>query len=69
MSDLSTLSYYLSIEVRQEEEALMLGQSAYTLKLLEWSGMAECKRCVTPMEERLKLMKASITAKVDATLY
>ena len=31
--------------------------------------MAECKSCVTPMEERLKLTKASTTAKVDATLY
>ena len=31
--------------------------------------MVECKPCVTPMEERLKLTKASTTAKVDATLY
>ena len=31
--------------------------------------MAECKPCVTLMEERLKLTKASTTAKVDATLY
>ena len=31
--------------------------------------MAECKPCVTPMEERLKLTKASTTVKVDATLY
>ena len=31
--------------------------------------MAECKRCVTPMEERLKLTKASTATKVDATLY
>ena len=31
--------------------------------------MAECKPCVTPMEERLKLMKDSTAAKVDATLY
>ena len=31
--------------------------------------MAECKLCVTLMEERLKLTKASITAKIDATLY
>ena len=31
--------------------------------------MAECKLCMTPMEERLKLTKASTTAKVDATLY
>ena len=47
----------------------MLGQSAYASKLLERSGMAECKPCVTLMEERLKLTKANTTAKVDATLY
>ena len=41
----------------------------YASKLLERSGMAECKPCVTPMEERLKLTKASTAAKVDATLY
>ena len=69
MSDLCALSYYLGIEVRQGKEALMLGQSAYASKLLELSGMAECKPCVTPMEERLKLTKASTTARVDATLY
>ena len=69
MSDLGTLSYYLGIEVRQEKEALTLGQSAYASKLLERSGMAKCKPCVTPMEERLKQTKASTAVKVDATLY
>ncbi|XP_066395710.1 uncharacterized mitochondrial protein AtMg00810-like [Miscanthus floridulus] len=69
MSDLGVLSYYLGIEVRLGKEALMLGQSAYASKRLEWSGMAECKPCVTPMEERLKLMKASIVSKLDVTLY
>ena len=67
MSDLGALSYYLGIEVRQGKEALTLSQSAYASKLLERSGMAECKSCVTPMEERLKLTKASTAAKVDAT--
>ena len=42
MSDLGALSYYLGIEVRPGKETLTLGQSAYALKLLEWSGMAEC---------------------------
>ena len=69
MSYLGALSYYLGIEVRQGKEELKLGQSAYASKLLEQSGMAECKPCVTPMEERLKLTKASTAAKVDATLY
>ncbi|XP_066324013.1 uncharacterized mitochondrial protein AtMg00810-like [Miscanthus floridulus] len=63
------LSYYLSIEVTQGKEALTLRQSAYTSKLLERSGMAKYKPCVTPMEEWLKLTKASTTTKVDATLY
>ena len=69
MSDLGVLSYYLDIKVRQGREALTLGQSAYASKLLERSGMAKCKPCVTPMEKRLKLTKASTAAKVDATLY
>ena len=69
MSDLGALSYYLDIEVRQGKEELTLGQSAYASKLLEQSGMVKCKPCMTPMDERLKLMKASTTAKVDATLY
>ena len=69
MSDLGTLSYYLGIEVRQGKEAFTLGQSAYASKLLERSGMAECKPWVTSMEERLKLTKANTTTKVDATLY
>ena len=31
--------------------------------------MADCNPCATPMEERLKLSKASTATKVDATLY
>ncbi|XP_066334590.1 uncharacterized mitochondrial protein AtMg00810-like [Miscanthus floridulus] len=68
MNDLGALTYYLGIEVRQGREALTLRQSAYASKLLERSGMSECKPCVTPMEERLKLTKASTAAKVDTTL-
>ncbi|XP_066374765.1 uncharacterized mitochondrial protein AtMg00810-like [Miscanthus floridulus] len=69
MSNLSALSYYLGIEVRQGTEALTLDQSMYASKLLERNDMAKCKPCVTPMEERLKLTKASTMVKVDATLY
>ncbi|XP_066344131.1 uncharacterized mitochondrial protein AtMg00810-like [Miscanthus floridulus] len=65
MSDLGTLSDYLGIEVRQGKEELTLGQSAYASKLLERSGMTECKSCVTLMEERLKVTKASTTAKQE----
>ena len=69
MSDLSTLFYYLNIEVGQGKQSISLGQRAYAEKLLEHGGMAECKPCATPMEERLKLSKHSTAAKVDATCY
>ncbi|XP_066392439.1 uncharacterized mitochondrial protein AtMg00810-like [Miscanthus floridulus] len=69
MSDLGALSYYLSIEVRQGKEHISLGQRAYAEKLLEHSGMAECKPCATSMEERLKLSKHSMATKVDAMRY
>jgi len=69
MSDLGTLSYYLDIEVRHGKEHISLGQRAYAEKLLERSGMAECKPCATPIEERLKLSKHSTATKVDATRY
>ncbi|XP_066361511.1 uncharacterized mitochondrial protein AtMg00810-like [Miscanthus floridulus] len=68
MSDFGALFYYLSIMVRQGKEALMLGQCTYASKLLEQSGMAEGKPRVTPMEEWLKLTKASTAVRVDATL-
>ena len=69
MSDLGALFYYLGIEVSQGKQSISLGQRAYAEKLLERGGMVECKPCVTPMEKRLKLTKASTAAKVDATLY
>jgi hypothetical protein len=69
MSDLGALSYYLGIEVKQSADAVKLGQRAYALKLLERAGMAGCKTVATPMEERIKLSRASTAAKIDASLY
>ncbi|XP_062194672.1 secreted RxLR effector protein 161-like [Phragmites australis] len=69
MSDLGLLTYYLSIEVSQGERSIMLYQSAYASKLLERSGMEGCNPCHAPLEERLKLSKASTTPAVDVTHY
>ncbi|CAN6310868.1 unnamed protein product [Urochloa humidicola] len=69
MSDLGLLTYYLGIEVEQGRDAITLKQSAYARKLLERSGMTECKAYPTPMEEKIKLSKKSTAPKVDATEY
>jgi hypothetical protein len=69
MSDLRLLSFYLSIEVRQDAEGITLRQAHYAKKILEMAGMADCKAAATPMEERLRLSRDSTAEEVDATLY
>lgn len=63
------LSYYLDIEVRHGKECISQGQRAYVEKLLDRGGSAECKPCVTPIEERLKLSRHNTAATVDTMRY
>jgi hypothetical protein len=58
MSDLGALSYYLGIEVKQEDQGIGLSQCTYAAKLLEKAGMDSCNSCATPMEAKLKLSKS-----------
>jgi hypothetical protein len=69
MSDLGLLSFYLGIEVRQDAGGITLWQAHYAKKILEMTGMADCKAAATPMEERLRLSRDSTAEEVDATLY
>lgn len=69
MSDLGLLSYYLGIEVVQNDDGITLCQSAYVAKILQAAGMASCNATHTPMENRLKLGKAEPGAVLDATQY
>jgi hypothetical protein len=69
MSDLGLLTYYLGIEVRQDDHGISLCQSSYARRLLEKTGMAGCNPACTPMEPRLQLSKKSAEGEVDATEY
>jgi hypothetical protein len=69
MSDLGLLSFYLGIEVRQDVGGITLRQAHYAKKILEMAGMADYKAVATPMEERLRLSRDSMTEEVDAILY
>jgi hypothetical protein len=68
MSDLGLLSYYLGIEVNQEEY-LTIKQTAYAKKVLDQFGMGECNETKYPMEPGLKLHEDKHGEKVDATNY
>ncbi|XP_051115798.1 uncharacterized mitochondrial protein AtMg00810-like [Andrographis paniculata] len=50
MSDLGLLTFYLRIEVAQEEGQITLKQSAYAKKVLTQFGIAECNATKVPME-------------------
>lgn len=69
MSDLGPLSYYLSIEVKQQSNGTFLSQSSYAAKILEKCGMSNCNVVQTPMEARLHFSKYSTCEPVDPTLY
>ena len=69
MSDLGPLSFYLGIEVHQDDSGITLRQTAYAKRIVELAGLTDCNPALTPMEERLKLSRDSTTEEVDATQY
>ncbi|WVZ89349.1 hypothetical protein U9M48_035769 [Paspalum notatum var. saurae] len=69
MSDLGPLSFYLGIEVHQDDSGITLRQTAYAKRIVELAGLTDCNPTLTPMEERLKLSRNSTTEEVDATQY
>src|SRR6185312_15070292 len=69
MSDLGPLSFYLGIEVHQDDSGITLRQTAYAKRVVELAGLTDCNPALTPMEERLKLSRDSTAEEVDATQY
>jgi hypothetical protein len=69
MSDLGPLSFYLGIEVHQNDSGITLRQTAYAKRVVELAGLIDCNPALTPMEERLKLSRDSTTEEVDAMQY
>ena len=63
------LSFYLEIEVHQDDSRITFRQTAYAKRIVELAGLTDCNPALTPMEERLKLSRYSTTEEVDATQY
>jgi hypothetical protein len=69
MSELGPLSFYLGIEVHQDDFGITLRQTGYAKRVVELAGLTDCNPVFTPMEERLKLSRDSTMEEVDATQY
>jgi hypothetical protein len=68
MSDLGMLSYYLGIVAKRDSDYLHV-PTRVCRKAVGAERHSYCMPCASPMEERLKLTKASTTTKVDDMLY
>jgi hypothetical protein len=69
MSDLGPLSFYLGIEVHQDDSGITLRQTAYAKRVVELAGLTNCNLSLTPMEEKVKLSRDSMMEEVDAMQY
>lgn len=56
MTDLSSLNYYLGIEIEQNKESMTLLQGKYIKDLLVKFQMENCNKCATPMEVNRNLV-------------
>jgi hypothetical protein len=61
MIDLGPLSFYLGIEVHQDDSGITLRQTDYAKRVIELAGLTNCNSALTPMEEKLKLSRDSTT--------
>ncbi|GKE03009.1 putative RNA-directed DNA polymerase [Tanacetum coccineum] len=69
MSDLGLLSYYLGIQVSQQEDGITLKQEAYAKSILTKTRMLDCNPTKNPMEHKLKLLKEEEGELVNPTEY
>ena len=69
MSDLGRLTYYLGIEVRQKDEAIVLSQDRYAKKILEQTGLNDCNPVHIPMDMNVKLSKSPQENSIDEREY
>jgi hypothetical protein len=68
MTDLGLMSYFLGIEVVQQNDGMFISQKKYASDILKKFKMEHSKPITTPVEEKLKLTKESDGKGVDSTL-
>lgn len=69
MSDLGKLTYYLGMEVIQEDGFLKLRQTTYAKKILEKFGMSGYNPVKYPMDPKIQIHKDEGGRLVDATQF
>ncbi|XP_070036103.1 uncharacterized mitochondrial protein AtMg00810-like [Nicotiana tomentosiformis] len=69
MTHLGLMSYFLGIEVSQLDNGIFISQKKYTGDILKRFNMDNAKPILTPVEEKLKLVRDGTGDFVDATYF
>ena len=69
MTDLSLLSYFLGLEVKQNAHEVFICQQKFAKEILKKFHMKDCKEISTPMNLKEKFSKEDGAEKVDEGLY
>jgi hypothetical protein len=51
MSELGLLSFYLRIEVHQDDSGITLRQTTYAKRIVELAGLTDCNPALTPRRD------------------
>ena len=69
MTNLGLMTYFLGIEIKQNENEVFICQRKYEKEILKKFQIEECKSVSTPMNQKEKLSKKDGTDKVDEGYY
>uniref|UniRef100_A0A803PC26 Reverse transcriptase Ty1/copia-type domain-containing protein n=1 Tax=Cannabis sativa TaxID=3483 RepID=A0A803PC26_CANSA len=69
MTNIGLMSYYLDIEVKQEDKGIFITQEDYAKEVLKKFNMDDSNLVSTPLEYGTKLSKHDERGKVDPTLF
>ena len=69
MTDLGLMTYFLGMEIKQEEHEVFICQRKYAKKILKKFHMEDCKAMATPMNSKESLSKDDGADKVDENYF
>ena len=65
MTDLGLMTYFLGMEIKQDENEVFICQRKYAKEILKKFHMEDCKAMATPMNSKESLNKDDGADKVD----
>jgi hypothetical protein len=69
MSLLGELSFFLGLQIRQNNQGIFISQTKYIREMLKRFGMKDCKPVITPMQTSCKLNKDDDSKSTDQRQY